>query len=197
MSRFFVQKENIKDNIIEITGDDVLHIQRVLRMRKGDFLVVCDGDKTDYNCRIEEIGKEAVLVTPQKISKNNCEPDCRITLFQGLPKGDKMEQLIQKCVELGVHKIVPVMTKRVVAKGDKNARWSKVSVEAAKQCGRGILPEVLPVMKFDGAVKTASEFDLAIIPYEEEKEIGLKSVLKTKSAKSVAVFIGPLRAALN
>lgn len=191
MNRFFTQKENIDDNTVKIVGDDVAHIQKVLRMREGDKMIVCDGDNTDYICAVKSIDKTCVLADILEKCKNVAEPQCKITLFQGLPKGDKMEQLIQKCVEIGVCTVSPVMTKRVVAKGDKGVRWQKVAIEAAKQCGRGVVPPVLPVISFADALKDAAGFDLAIIPYEEEEKVTLKEVLRGKNVKNVAVFIGP------
>lgn len=191
MNRFFVDKENIKDSRITITGEDVAHISKVLRMHIGDMITVCDGECTDYECEITEIGKSEVWCNIKESFANPCEPDCRITVFQGLPKGDKMEWLIQKCVEIGVCAIVPTMTKRVIAKGDKGARWARVAMEAAKQCGRGALPQVEGVISFMEALSRASRFDLALIPYEEERENSLKSALQGKAPKTVAVFIGP------
>ncbi len=192
MARFFVPTDAIEDTTAVIRGGDVLHITKVLRMKQGDTLTVCDGEKTDYFCEIAQTSKKEIILNILERTDNKCEPDCRVTLYQGVPKGAKMEYLIQKCVEVGIYRIVPVMTERTIAKGEnKNERWNKVAEEAAKQSGRGIVPEVLPVMGFDDALDKMAGHEISIMPYEEEENRTLRSVLRGKTPSDIGVMIGP------
>ena len=194
MQRFFVDDNAIKDGKITITGYDASHISRVLRLDKGDKTVVCC-NLTDYFCTIESSLKSEVVLNVDYTKENLNEAPIKITVYQGLPKSDKMDYIIQKCVELGAEKFVPVITKNCIIKikdGDKKVlRWQKIASEAAKQCGRGIIPKVMPVAKFENAAKDAE--GLKIIPYENEKTTGLKSILKNKDdlTDKISVFIGP------
>lgn len=146
MPRFFCT--DIREPYIHITGDDAHHISRVLRLREGDSLVICDGNGTDYTADIEEIAPHEVRLIITGSSPTLSEPSLQITLYQGLPKGDKMEWIIQKTVELGVCRIVPVITERSIARPDaakaakKQERWQKIAAEAAGQSGRGLIPPV-------------------------------------------------------
>ncbi|MBO4897195.1 MAG: 16S rRNA (uracil(1498)-N(3))-methyltransferase [Clostridia bacterium] len=191
MPRFFVPKDNISDHKITICGEDVLHIGKVLRLRKGDEITVCDGAGTDYECAIDAVSKKEVIVSIMSSSQNVCEDGVKITLYQSLPKASKMDFVIQKCVELGIDAFTPFISARSVAKGDKSGRYRKISLEAAKQCGRGCVPSVSDITDFDGALKSLMENELAIFAYEEEKDIALKSVLKEKTPKSIGIMIGP------
>ncbi len=196
MARFFVDAERVSENLIEIIGDDVKHISKVLRLRVGEQIIVCDKCGTDYECTIDNMASDKVIAKIISSHKNTAESDIEITLLQGMPKSDKMDLIIQKCVELGVSRVVPVITKRAVSRptdGDKKiVRWQKIATEAAKQCGRGIIPEIGKIISFDDAIKLVDEDSvLAIIPYECEAEGKLKDVLKKTDKKKVFVFIGP------
>ena len=197
MPRFFTDKENISDTKIYITGDDVKHISKVLRLRTGDEITVCDGAGTDYECEISEISADRVSADVSEIHKNCAESEICLTLYQGITKGDKMDYIIQKCVELGVSKIVPVLTKRAVSRpldGDKKIiRWQKIAAEAAKQCGRGMIPEVGKICTFEETINFAAEdkSSLNLMPYECERERHLREALNTYKGKIVNVFIGP------
>lgn len=146
MPRFFCT--DIREPYIHITGDDAHHIGRVLRLRAGDPLVVCDGNGTDYRATIENISSQEVRLIITDSAPTQSEPSLKITLYQGLPKGDKMDWIIQKTVELGVCRIVPVITERSIARPDaakamkKQERWQKIAAEAAGQSGRGLIPIV-------------------------------------------------------
>lgn len=194
--RFFAARENISDDMIVLTGSDAEHISRVLRSEPGDSVTVCDSMGNDYNTIIKEISKNEIKLEIKEKFYNESEPDVKIILFQALPKGDKMELIIQKCVELGVYKIVPVNTERCIVRLDKNKeqkkleRWQKISEAAAKQCGRGIIPQIEKVTDFDDAIKNTG-CDEAVIPYELETNRSLKVFLQDFSKKSIAVFIGP------
>lgn len=189
MSKFFVDKCQVFVDNITVTGTDVNHISRVLRMREGDEIKICDKEGTDYYCEIESIEKDSVSC--KILSKETCmaEPSVKVTLYQCIPKSGKMDSIIQKAVELGVYEIVPVLSKRCVAKGEKSDRWQKISFEAAKQCGRGIIPKVHQAMSFKDAVKSLSEKELALFPYEEATDGSLRDI--PTDVKSVGIIIGP------
>lgn len=196
MPKFFVSKENINDHIITLEGDNAKHIGNVLRAKIGDKITVCDGEGRDYECEIEEITKGSVAAKITDIFSNNNEPSIKITLYQGLPKADKMELVIQKCIEIGIDRIVPVKTEHTVVKLEgkeekKLQRWNKIAEAAAKQCGRGKIPRVCGIMSFKDAVIEASGLDSAIIPYEKERDNSLKSFAKEFRGESIGIFIGP------
>ena len=199
MHRFFVAPSQIREKEILLTGPDVNHIRNVLRMRSGEEVLLSDGQGTDYHCRIEEIGETFVKASLMWRLDGNAELPSRIVLFQGLPKGDKMEFIIQKCVELGVTEIIPVQTKRTVVKLDakkeqaKGKRWAGISESAAKQSGRGIVPKIGAVTDFSCALKQAAALDVCLIPYELAEGIGhTREVCQgIRPGQSVGIFIGP------
>ncbi len=198
MSKFFVNGENISSDSITITGEDVVHIKKVLRLKSGDNIIVSDGLGIDYHVKIEKINSSTVDTKIISSCKNASEPPVDIVLFQGLPKSDKMDFIIQKGVELGVKKIVPVITERTVVKiskdnyKKKHQRWNRISMEAAKQCNRGIIPKVEYPINFKDAVDTLPNNGFKILPYEKEKSQGIKGILKEKSnTKDVFICIGP------
>ncbi|MBE7053955.1 MAG: 16S rRNA (uracil(1498)-N(3))-methyltransferase [Ruminococcaceae bacterium] len=194
MQRFYITQDMINGENITVFGDDANHILKVLRYKEGDTLLFCDGEATDYFCTIVSTSKGEVVAKIDKTEKNNTEPPISITLYQSIPKGDKMEYIIQKCVELGVANIVPVESKRCVAKlkdDKKLLRWQKIADEAAKQCGRGKLVKVCEPVSFKDAVKLPNDNTHKIIPYENEKDGKLKEVLKNNKTNEISVYIGP------
>jgi len=202
MYQFFVEPGQINENdrSVIITGTDVNHIKNVLRMKVGEELAVSNGiDGREYRCGIVSLGEDAVECELRFIKEDAVELPVKVTLFQGLPKADKMELIIQKAVELGVTEIVPVATKRCVVKLDdkkaaaKVARWQSIAEAAAKQSKRGIIPQVLPVQSFKLALKQAAEMDVRLIPYElaSGMEHTRELLGRLKPGQSVAVFIGP------
>ena len=198
MHRFFVHSGDIEGNNVVIKGDDVNHISRVLRLREKDKIKVCNSDNIEYECEILSISKEEVLCKIISKSESSSEPNIKVTLFQGLPKAQKMDIIVQKCVEIGIYAIQPVITERIVVKlngkdmQSKILRWNKIACEASKQSGRGIIPTVLEPIDFQKAVEVSKSNDLTIIPYENEKDMGIKKcLLKNNYAKSVGIFIGP------
>lgn len=195
MPKFFVSAENITDTHIKITGEDVAHIKRVLRMKPGEQLDLCDSLGFDYDAVIEEISDKDILCTILKKEKSQTEPPVKVTLFQGLPKASKMDYIIQKTTELGIYRIVPCALNRCVSKVEgknKTERWQKVAEAAAKQSGRGIIPKICEPMKLKDAIKLMKECDLSFAPYECEENTSLKSVLKSKeNPETVAFIIGP------
>lgn len=200
MHQFFVESDQIKGNRIVITGRDVNHIKNVLRMKAGEEVSVSNGvDGREYRCVIDEIGADAVRCTLCFVKEDGLELSARVYLFQGLPKADKMELIIQKAVELGVHCIVPMSTSRAVVKLDekkaasKIARWQGIAEAAAKQSKRRIVPHVGPLMTMQEAVKYAEEMDVKLIPYElaDDMQATRKQLEGIKAGQSVAILIGP------
>lgn len=204
MARFFVTKEQIlyidgSPSLVEIMGSDVKHMRDVLRMNHGDPFTACDSTGMEYACVLEGFseGRGTGRILSQKAG--DTEPGVPVVLFQGIPKGDKMELIIQKNVELGITKIVPVMMERTVVKfGDsrdkakKTERWNRISMEAAKQCGRVAIPEVHTPVTLKEALSFVPQTYLKIVPYENEQERRLKSVLREAAdLEGVAFFIGP------
>lgn len=201
MKRFFVKPEQIAaaSHQISLQGPDVNHIRNVLRMKPEDELWVSDGSGKEYHCKIETVSGEEVLLHILYVQESDYELPNRITLFQGLPKGDKMEFIIQKAVELGAAEIVPVRMQRCVVKLDdqkakkKQSRWQQIAESAAKQSRRMLVPEIREVLDFSDAVSAAGALDLALVPYElaEGMAESRKIVDSILPGQSVGVFIGP------
>lgn len=202
MYQFFVEPEqiNTNDKSVIIMGPDVNHIKNVLRMRVGEEISVSNGqDGCEYRCGIVGFTEESVLCELRFVKEDGVELPVKVTLYQGLPKGDKMELIIQKAVELGVYEIVPVACKRCVVKLDarkaeaKLSRWQSIAEAAAKQSRRGIIPRICPVMSFDQAAEDAAGKDVRLIPYELERgmERTREVLAALRPGQSVAVFIGP------
>lgn len=199
MHRFYVENFNGIGNTIDITGGDVNHIKNVLRLKTGDEIIVGDGSGNDYICSIESIEKDRVTAVICDVKRNAAELETKIILFQGMPKSDKLELIIQKTVELGVYEIIPVITKRTVVKIEKNKeekkleRYNAIAASAAKQSGRGVIPKVMPFMSFKEALSYAQSLDMNIIPYEnaEDMEYSRSVIRDIKGKKTLGVFIGP------
>ncbi len=197
MARFFVDKDQITEKSIYIHGEDVKHISKVLRLRKGDEITVCDKEKMDYICELSAIESDKVVAEIKEKALNSAESDIVITLYQGIPKSDKMDYIIQKCVELGVCRFVPVLTKRAVSRPNdcekKVSRWQKIAEEAAKQSGRGIVPVVGGMVGFDEALAemTADKEALNLMPYECERDSKLRKAISGYKGSRINIFIGP------
>ena len=204
MYHFYTEKANISDKSISIFGEDVNHIKNVLRMKEGEEIIICDSEGTDYHSKIISLNKDEVVAEIISYGISEAEMPFRVHLFQGLPKKDKMEMIIQKSVELGVYEIIPVMTRRVIVKLDdkkkeevKIKRWQAISESAAKQSGRGIIPEVSGCMSFKEALSKASKMEKVFIPYEnaDASPEGMKAskelLENIPKGSDVAVFIGP------
>lgn len=193
MAWFFTDENISTDNYI-ITGESAKHISKVLRMNKGEALTLVTPDKTECLCEISDITADSVTV--DVLTKGICqnEPNVEITLYQALPKGDKMDYIIQKCVELGVTKIVPMVSARCISRPDakslakKQVRWQKIALQAAMQSRRGIVPEVCECVNFSKAAELSKENDKTIIFYEMGGE-SVKNIL-TKTPKTIGIFIG-------
>ena len=199
MYHFFVNQDQIGPEAVTVTGPDVNHIKNVLRMRPGEKVLISNGVDRDYLCEIASVTGEAVTASILSEEKEGTELPVKIWLFQGLPKGDKMELIIQKAVELGVYRVVPVETRRTVVKLDSKKeearvrRWNAVSESAAKQSKRIVIPEVSGVMTFKEALAFTEGFDKKMIPFEHAE--GMKEtkefIAGVEPGMNVAVFIGP------
>ena len=202
MYQFFVEPEQIDvaAKSVIIRGTDVNHIKNVLRMRPGEEVAVSNGiDGKEYRCGILALEEDCVRLELRFIKEDGVELPAKIYLFQGLPKVDKMELIIQKAVELGAFQIIPVAMKRCVVKLDekkadsKIKRWQGIAEAAAKQSKRGVIPTVAPVMSYAQAVKMASEMDLKLVPYELAKGMPQTKQLieSARPGQQIAIFIGP------
>lgn len=206
MHRFFVDRAAVGAQTVEITGkEDVGHITRVLRLRPGDRILVSDGEGWEYLCVLEELSKQAVTAKIEDKQKNATEPMHKVTLFQGIPKGSKLDVTVQKCIELGVSEIVPVFMKRSVTadRGNyakKTDRMRAIAESAAKQCGRGVIPAVGDAMTFAQMEESLSRYPLVLFPYENEDGATLKDALKEARNNGVLPAQGtpaePVRIAL-
>ncbi len=198
MHRFFADPAAIGQTHITLPEEDARHLH-VLRLEPEELVTVCDGMGTDYRCTVEQLNRRDAVLRIEEAAPAQGESPLRITLFQGLPKQDKMELIIQKCVELGVYDIVPVETARCVAKaGDnpkerdkKQARWQKISMAAAQQCGRGIVPHIHHPVSFQQAVAMAAALPAAFMAYEDEKTTSIKTAFSGFAGERTGIFIGP------
>ena len=193
MARFYVDQKDITDGKIFIKGKDVNHIKNVLRKKEQDILELCDCDNTLYSGHITCMDHETIEVTIDRIDENMTEPKITLTILQCIPKGDKMTTVIQKCVELGVSEIIPVLSSRCVSRPEnkKIVRWNAISEEAAKQCKRGKIPSVTDISEFNQAVDMLSA-DIKILCYELEKEHTLHDIrFIPGEVNTIAVMVGP------
>ncbi len=201
MPKFFVKNEQVNQNKVIIFGEDVNHIKNVLRMKVGDTFFVCNDECLEnYIVKIEEFVKDEIICEIQERTETMAESNVKVHIYQGLPKADKMELIIQKSVELGVEKITPVEMKRCVVKLDnkdrvkKTERWQKISEVAAKQSGRDIIPEICSIKNVKDIASDFSNYDIVLLCYENEKNVHLKSVLKKVKISEelkIAIIIGP------
>lgn len=207
MPKYFIKNEQIEQNRINIVGQDVNHVKNVLRMKIGDKLELCNCDtQENFNCEIINIEKDNIQCEILERLQQDVESNVEVTIFQGLPKADKMEYIIQKSVELGVFDITPVEMKRCVVKlNDKDKakkieRWQKISEGAAKQSGRNIIPKINEIVNIKKICSQIMNYDLVLIAYENEKENMLKKELKEIAKKAennkkqkikIGVVVGP------
>lgn len=201
MATFYVKNEQIKDSKIKIMGDDYSHLKNVLRAKIGEKIDVCDENGSRYKTKISTLTKKEVICEIIAVDDKSTEPLVSIDLYQGLPKADKLELIIQKSTEIGVKAIFPVQMARTIVKFDERSsekkleRWNKISAEASKQCGRQKIPKVHEVINFKNSIENISKYDIVLLPYENEKSVTIKEVLKkakkSKAIKEIAVMIGP------
>lgn len=198
MHKFFANCEMVNDSYATITGDDVKHIYKVLRLNCGDEVVINNEQGKEYLGEIEEITKQYVKVKIIEEIEINSESNLNITLFQGLPKSTKMDLVVQKCTELGVNTFVPIITSRVDVKlkGEfkKLDRLQRIALEACKQCKRAKVPKVLEPIDFKEMIKSLEDMDLVVVPYENATGNGIrtmKNLIKKNALKNVAIIVGP------
>lgn len=201
MPKFFVKSEQINNKKITIIGEDVNHIKNVLRLKIDDNIQVCNVDTSiNYTCGISKINNESIECIIFNEAKSNCESNIQVDIFQGLPKADKMELIIQKSVELGASEIIPVEMKRCVVKIDEKSkqkkieRWQKISEVAAKQSGRDIVPKINNIVNIKSICNSINKYDIVLLAYENEKENTLKNELiklKGKNNLKIGIIIGP------
>ncbi len=198
MPRFFMAKDMIGSDRVIICGDDASHI-KVLRLKTGDELVICDGEGTDYHCRISGFGQEQVYADILDSLPCPAEPSVRCTVLAGLPKqGERSDYIVQKCTESGASEIVFFIGKRCVARPDEKGmdkkimRWQRIALEAAKQSGRGVIPVVRSAMTFDEALSIANRNDASFFMYETGERVTLKQAIESAgSIRSAAIITGP------
>ncbi|MDE6905867.1 MAG: 16S rRNA (uracil(1498)-N(3))-methyltransferase [Lachnospiraceae bacterium] len=199
MYQFFVTEEQIGREFITITGGDVNHIKNVLRMKPGETIRVSNQKGQDYFCKITEVGEEFIQADILETEAATTELPGKIYLFQGIPKGDRMENVIEKAVELGVYEIIPVSMRYCVVKLDekkqqaKLKKWQALAMAAAKQSKRSLVPNIHPVMSYKEALAYALQADVCLVPYENQAGMeGTKASLsKIKGKRSVSIIIGP------
>jgi len=199
MFRFFFEQQNVIDGRVLLFGDDVKHIRDVLRLKTGDKIELCDGDCREFIAELVELDKKQI-VAELKLSRDSfAESETNVILFQSIPKGDKMDEIVQKCVELGVKQIVPIISQRTVIKfktdeekQKKVERWAKIAKEAAKQSRRGVIPVVRNPIAFEKAL-TLKEDMLGIVSSEHERFKTLNSIIEEKpeNKSTIAVLVGP------
>jgi 16S rRNA (uracil1498-N3)-methyltransferase len=213
MPRFFIE-QGLALGRYKLQGDDFHHIRDVLRLKPGEMVTLCDGMGNDFSGKIESFQPDGVMLDLQERVANASEPPYRATLYQGLAKGDKMDTIIQKAVELGVTRIVPVQCGRSIVRltaadaAKKTTRWNKIALAAAQQCGRGQIPAVSDILSFSAAVAEAARADIRLIPWEGERQCGIRAVLEaddgandaidtpgssdaSPAAPSISILIGP------
>ncbi len=203
MYKFFVANGQITGNIIEITGKDVNHIKNVLRLKEKDIILICDKNyQHTYECQIREMSKDNVICEILSENKNTTESNVYIHLFQGLPKAEKMETIIQKTIEVGVSEITPVIMNRCVVKLDeknkisKMQRWQKIAEVAAKQCKRDMIPQINMPLNLKNIYENLENYDIVLVAYEEEYNVTIKQILKQIHNDNgnnirIAIIIGP------
>ncbi len=196
MPRFFIQS-GPEDGRLRIAGEDARHMVRVLRMKVGDEVTLCNSAGVDYSCVIEEAQPEQVICRVLCEMPSSGEPTAFVTLYMALPKADKLEFVVQKAVELGVSAIVPFVSERCVSRPEEKSlrrkaeRWRKIAAEAAKQCGRGRIPDVRDVVTYAQAVAEAGQAETALFFYECERETPLRGAIGGRMLTDVSLMIGP------
>ena len=199
MQHFFVSPEQVREEKIYVEGSDVNHMKNVLRMKLHEKAEISDGESRTYLCEVEAYEEDVAVLHILEEMEADTEPASKLYLFQGLPKSDKMELIVQKAVELGVYQVIPVAMKRsVVRLDDKKAakkadRWNSIAESAAKQAGRSRIPEVTMPLSYNEALKMAEELDVTLLPYELAggMEVTREVIRQIKSGQSVGIFIGP------
>ena len=202
MHKFFTPKELINGDVAKIIGDDVKHIYKVLRISEGEKVTLNNCEGVEYLGRVKSVSKQEVLIDILEELESNNESDVNIYLFQGLPKSQKMDLIVQKGTELGITEFIPTITHRVDVKlkGEfkKLDRLNRIALEAAKQSKRSIIPKVLEPIEFDEVLEKINSLDLLIVPYENANNFGIKTLINElrkenniDNIKNIGIFVGP------
>lgn len=205
MPRFFIKNDDVgNNNIVTVCGDDARHITCSLRMKPGDSVTLCDELHIEYECRVNTATAESVVLSVCERHEARSEPSIKVSVYQGMPKGQKFELIIQKCVELGAYEIVPVISSRCISRPDEKSspnklkRWNTIAKEAAMQSGRGIIPTVRENVLFKNAIAEMKAADMAFMCYEDaeslENSTDIKSCIEqigAENIKTAALFVGP------
>lgn len=190
LKRFFASADNYDGKNIVVDGEEFVHMTRVLRHKVGYKIIVNLDDGKDYFCTLKEINKTYAVAAVDEIRGNECRAKASATLFQALPKGDKFDLIIQKCVELGVESIVPFTSCYTNENKFNLERANRIALEACKQCGRAIKANVEDLTDFDGVLEKLADFDVVIMPYENAKSGGMHSINGLLQGKKIALIIG-------
>lgn len=189
IKRFFIDNSKAYDNYIIIDGEEFVHMTKVLRYKVGYELIVCLNDGLDYHCTLVSIDKKEAKARIDLVEKNFALPNVKINLYQAMPKGDKLDLITQKCVELGVGSITPFLSTYTNETKFRKDRLQKIALEACKQCKRAKLPEIGDLTDFKSVIDNLDE-DVIIMPYENAQVGKISNIRNLKSAKSVAIIIG-------
>lgn len=197
MSRFYVPEEAVKGSSIRISGKEAHHILDVMRLKVSDEVVVFDGTGKEYTGIVKEAGYKSLSIEIVRTRKTSSDEGYSVTLIQAIPKKEKMDYIAQKATELGIDIIIPVTTERTIPDWNESKkvntveRWRKISLEAAKQCGRTVLPEIRPILTIEEAIKNSGGYGLKLIAALDDKAIKLKDALKAYTGGSIVIAIGP------
>lgn len=196
MPRFFVEKEELHDSFMVLTGENAAHA-RVLRLKNGDEVTVCDAEGTDYRCTVSDVAVGQISLVVHAVEPSVSEAAVRCSVYMAFAKGDKLEHVIQKATELGADEIVCFPSSRCVSKPDERSltkkleRWQKIAASAAEQSRRGRIPKVLALPSYTAALQRAAQSDLALYFYENETSFTLKNALQSQPFSSVSLLTGP------
>lgn len=194
MHRFYVEADCIQADEARIEGSDAVHIMRVLRMKEGDDILICDGQSHEYRAVLQSICKQEVKAKLLSQRDMNTEPCAHITLFQGYPKAGKLDMVLQKGTEIGVSCFIPFYSTYGDVKpnpSDKKERWNRIVYEAAKQTGRGKIPAVMDAISWKVLKSMLNQYDIVLVAYESEQETGLHDIVELKTAARIGLIVGP------
>ncbi len=196
MPRFFVAKENISEQFMVLSGENAAHA-KVLRLKNGDEVTVCDGDGTDYRCTVSDVASGQISLVVHAASPSQSEAKISCSVYMAFAKADKFEHVIQKATELGATELVCFPSSRCVSKPDEKSlkkkleRWQKIAASAAEQSRRGRIPEVLTVPSYEAALKRAAQAELAVCFYENEENLTFRTVIEEKPFSTASILTGP------
>lgn len=195
MRRFFIEPSDLHENSATLSGEEFVHMARVLRSKPGEIFVLLDGSGYEYTAVLKEILEDHAVLTITDKKMSEAEPNAKVTLYQGMPKSQKLDTVVQKSVELGAAGIVPFVSARCVKTprdfDRKNDRLQRIAAEAVKQSQRAAVPKIGKLADFKGLVRAVSAHALALVCYENEKKLTLKQVLTKNKSNDIAVIIGP------